>query len=202
MGKAYSKAAKLRAKRKAMPELAATPRPKKRGHARMAEIKADPEAQRTVMKARARQTGGKVADMNRPIMSTPSGQVIAYLAGPDSANDLWETFCAFEASHARFMQLVIGLSPHAKTAKIEMMPETFEVRADDTPDDRTEDERIASAKSSWSDWLGRACEIGAGHEAALISAIYGWGELMRDQRPTPRGVSFVSAVMALRDTAT
>lgn len=57
MAKAYTRGAKRRVKKQALPGLAPTKPRKSRGRARMAEIKADPEAERTVLEARARQSG-------------------------------------------------------------------------------------------------------------------------------------------------
>ena len=87
--KNYSRAAKRRAK-KEMPGLAETPKRKARGRKRMEQIKADPDAERTVLQARARQTGSDTKDlreMMNPALGEAAGRAIYAVRKGDTILD-------------------------------------------------------------------------------------------------------------------
>jgi len=200
MGKAYSKGAKLRAKKAGLPELADAPRPKARGKKRMRQIKADPDAERTVLQARARQSGKSpkdITEMRSTAFSEAAGMAIYTVHRGDTAKRLWDAYTALSGAYKRYLSICIGSSVDAKTAKIEMMPERFEASASDTPDMRSEDERHRAAANAWHGWRNSLNELPLGHSAAIYAALHGWGQLMDGGQITAQGKRFVSAMEAL-----
>lgn len=188
-------------RRKPMPALAAAPRPKARGRARMKQIAADPDAERAVLQARARQAGIKpkdLTDMRHPAYATPQGQAICAIYG-DKGKAIADTFWQAASAYERYIRVTTGLSPHAKTAKIEMMPETFETRADDRPDLRTDEEKDHAARMMWARWKRVISGLSLGHAADLFSAIQGWSNLMDAGQITAQGRRFAQAAGALAE---
>ena len=195
----YSKGAKLRAKR-AMPDLAEVPRKKARGKKRMAQIKRDPDAERTVLQARARQSGKTPSDlteMRHTAYGEDAGRAIYAIHDGDTAKAAWDTYRALSAAYRRYLSICIGASVDAKTAKIEMMPERFETSASDTPDMRSEDERHRAAMNAWQGWKMALDALPLGQSAAIYSALHGWGQLMDGGEVTDQGRRFVLAMAAL-----
>lgn len=193
---AYSKAAKRRAK-KAMPELAKTPKRKARGSARMAER--EDEARETVLTARARQMGlppSKAKDMDRTRLSEPAGMALDLLCNPDDAARLWGHYVSLTASEARYHRS-IGLSIDPKTAKIEMMQERFETRPDDAIDLRSQDERDEDAAKSWHNWNKRISTLSLRSGSAIATARKSWAVLVEGRQVTPSGRRFVDAMREL-----
>lgn len=196
MTKAYSKAAKRRAKKaRDLPELAKTEGKKSRGRARMKEIQED--AQKAVLNARKKQTG--VEDKNAlrsEILSEPAGQALWLSLAQDDAHRLWGHYKALTAAQRRY-HASLGVSVHAKTAKTEYQPEAFEVRDDDRPDLRTEDERDEAAAKAWRIWCDRLDEIGLSQSAAIHTAIQGFTGMVDAGKVTLAGTRFVAAMQAL-----
>lgn len=253
--KTYSKGAKRRAK-KAMPELASAPRRKARGRQRMAEIKADPEAERTVLEARARQSGlgldellewletkstrsakavklkqsgfsfaevgeelgvsgnraeqiveaahvmmetEKVSILRNPALGEAAGRAIHAIHGGEAAKRLWSAYTAFTASEATYAKHYLGLRLHANTAKLEMMVERIETRADDKPDLRTEEERSRDASNNWMRWRGMIMHLANPDQRVIFDVAYGRAEPMDAGKITTTGAYFVAAIERLAD---
>ena len=168
----------------------------------MAEIKADPEAQRTVFQARARQMGvtpEAMTAMNATALSEPPGQAIHMIHAGDTANRLWEVYAAFTAAEARYLRRYISASVHAKTAKLEAMPEVFETRDDQSPDLRDADERDRDAITAWARWRDHLAGIPRHHQSIIFDVAYARVEPVRNGRVTQRGRLFVAAIEALAD---
>ena len=194
----YSKAAKLRAK-KAMPVLAATPRREKNGQAQRPTTQSERNADRPALEARARMMGlpaSSAQDMRRPRLSEPPGVAIDLSCGPDEATRLWGYYIALTASEDRFHR-TNGMSLHAKTAKIEMEPETFETRPDDVIDLRTDEERTQDAKRSWARWCHIIDCLPLCSRSAIAIAKRNWVALVEGGKVTPAGARFVKAMRQL-----
>lgn len=200
MGKAYSKGAKRRAKQ-AMPGLAATPRRKARGRARMDELpgEREDEAQSTVLTARARQMGlpaSKALDMKHARLSEGAGMALDIIYDPEEATRLWGHYVAMTASEAKYHRS-LGKSIHPKTAKIEMMQERFETRPDDAIDLRTEEERDRDAVTSWMRWQGIIGRLDARHQSSIFNAYRHQIEMVSGGYVTAAGRRFVDAMVRL-----
>lgn len=195
----YSRAAKRRAK-KALPELAATP---KRGKdkcfvERTRQQADDPNPEQTVLEARARQSGKPETDeMRYTAYGEAAGMAISAIHGGDTAKRLWDVYRACSGAYERFHRVCLGKSVHAKTAKLEMMPEIFQVDPSHTYDDRSEDERHRAAQNKWRDWRDALNAIGLRHSSEIYSAMHGWSNLMDDGKVTKAGRRFVVAVEKL-----
>lgn len=199
--KTYSKGAKRRAK-KAMPELASAPRRKTRGRKRMAEIKADPEAERTVLEARARQSGlqpKELTEMRNPALGEAAGRAFYAIRHPEQAKRLWSVYTAFTAAEAHYAKHYLGLRLHANTAKLEMMVERIETRADDKPDFRTEEERSRDASNNWMRWRGLIMHLANPDQRVIFDVAYGRAEPMDAGQITTTGAHFVAAIERLAD---
>lgn len=200
MTRAYSQAGKRRAK-KALPALAGTKRRKKQGRARMEELPQEREghAQATVLEARARQmaqAGKKPQDMKQAMFSEDEGRVLGMIYSHSDAKRMWGHYVALTTSETRYHRS-LGKSLHPKGAKLEMMQERFETRADDVVDLRTEEERDRDAARSWDKWLGVIRQIGIGHASAIQSASRSFATLTLDGAPTSAGLRFAGAMRAL-----
>lgn len=202
MTKAKTKAEKRRFKKLAqigLPELADAPRKLKRGRARMDEIKSEPEAERTVLEARARQAGKQPKDLNEmrdPAYGEAAGVAILAIHGGDTAKRLWAAYRGFTAAEATYAKYYLGLSLHAQTAKLEMMPERLETRPDDRPDLRTEEERSRDASNNWMRWQGLIMHLPCHQQAAIYDVAYGRVEPMSQGKVTDHGRRFVVAMEA------
>lgn len=152
VAKAYSKAAKLKAKKaKGFDKkhgLAPIPQQKARGRARMAEI----ENEIPVYQARARQMGISIDEAKHEMLSEDAGRAIYTISDKEQRERLWGHYKALTAALWRYQLLCLDISPHAKSAKLEMMPERFEARADDKPDLRTPEEKADAARRAWKHW--------------------------------------------------
>ncbi|MDD9727216.1 hypothetical protein PVV74_17280 [Roseovarius sp. SK2] len=176
----------------------------------MEELKADPEAERTVLEARARHTGhtGDKTEMRNPALGEAAGQAIYAVHGGtvrrdsngneiDVAKSLWTTYKGCSDAYRRYLSVCIGASVHAKTAKLEMLPERFEVEESLHYDDRSDDERHRHAADKWGEWKVALDAIGLGHSSEIFSAMHGWGELVDNGTVTKAGKRFVEAVETL-----
>ena len=172
--KAYTKGAKRRAKKAKLPDLASVPKKQPNGRTRRkAGELAERNPTRTVMEARARQTSGKVADMNNPAFCEPAGQAIYAFLEPDCRKDAWDAYAGLTLAEAVYHKHYTGQKLHAKTAKIEMAPERFEARADVQPDLRTEEERSKDAANRGMRWRGYLMQLRPEEQKAILDAAYG-----------------------------
>lgn len=196
--KAYSKAAKLRAK-KAMPALAPVPQREADGRTKRS---LNPDHERSpdqvVLKARARHMGRKdYRDMAHPAYGEAAGQAIMASRDEGRAKELWEVYKTFTAVEAIYAKTYLGLRLHAKTAKVEYLIETFEARPDDRPDYRTEEERSKDASNRWAIWRGYLMCLPKPVQGFIKDAAYGRGEPMAGGKVTAFGRRFVAAVELL-----
>lgn len=202
--KNYTKGAKLRAKKAMTPlaKLAGTPKRKSRGSKRMQEIKNNPEAERTVLDARARHCGIALTDrtqMRDPAFSEAAGRAIYSAHSGDKAKRMWDVYAGLTRSEAIYIKSNLGLSIHAKTAKVEYLIETFEARSDDNPDMRDEDERARDASNKWMRWRGFIGHLGADEQKAIFDVAYGRIEPMDAGSLTAQGNRFVAAIERLAE---
>ena len=202
--KNYSKGAKLRAKKAMTPlaQLAETPKRKSRGSKRMQEIAKNPEAERTVFDARARHCGIAPADrsqMRDPALGEAAGRAIYAARSGDQAKKMWDAYAGLTKAEAVYIKTNLGLSIHAKTAKVEYLIEAFEARSDDNPDLRDPDERARDASNRWMRWRGFIGHLGANEQKAIFDVAYGRIEPMDAGLLTASGSRFVAAIERLAD---
>lgn len=199
MVKAYSKAAKRRAK-KDLPKLAEVPKKQPNGRTRRQRGQVSEKREDSaVLKARARHMGQperKAGAMNHPMLECDAGRALWNTA---EREDLWTTYEACRSAYEKYMRQRTGLSIYAKTAKIEMMPERFETNADDAPaDDRTDEEKHRAAMDAWGKWKGALSRLTVAQAACVYSALYGWSMLVAHSGwPTKQGEAFIEAMKAL-----
>lgn len=202
--KAYTKGAKRRAKKAAMPGLATVPKKQPNGRTRRTSgHMGEKNPEKTVLEARARQSGKTPKDlteMRHTAFGEDAGRAIYATHQGDTAKRLWDAYAALSGAYRRYLSTCIGASVDAKTAKIEMMPERFETSASDTPDMRSEEDRHRAALNAWTGWKIALDRLTLGQSAAIYSALHGWGALMDAGEITAQGKRFVSAMDAL-DTA-
>lgn len=200
--KHYSKGAKRRAKRE-MPGLAETPKKQPNGRTRRPKgHMGEQNPEKTVLQARARQSGKNPADMTEmrhPAYGEPAGRAIYAIHGGDTAKRLWDAYRGFTAAEATYAKTYLGMRLHAKTAKVEYLIETFEARPDDSPDLRDEEQRSRDASNNWARWRGYLMRLGRPDQQAIYDIAYGRAEPMMDGKVGPYGRRFVEAVAALAD---
>jgi len=178
-------------------DLADTPKREASGRPQRASTRAEREPDGVVLQARARRMGkGKASDMNVTMLSEDAGMAICDICAEDQAKRLWDLHIALTSAEVRYHKS-IGVSPHPKCAKIEMMQERFETRADDKPDLRTEEERDRQAQTAWMHWQGQLGCLLATERTAINLAMRYQVELWDDGKPTAAGRRFVAAMQRL-----
>lgn len=192
---AYSKRAKRKAKKRrtcraheAVMEVIHAPR---------REPAEDPRI--VVLNARARHFGPDL-DAASVMLADPAGQAILLGArDADEAARLWDVFARYDAADETYFRRIIGRHRFANVARLDMLPERFETRADDRPDIRSEDERDRDAVNGWMRWQGALQSLGA-HEASLIirASRQTCGALVICGQISATGRAFVAAMRALR----
>lgn len=201
--RAYSRGAKRRARRmsrSALASLAPTPKRKARGKKRMEEIAADPDAQLTVLEARARQCGRvpkDMTEMNHPALGEPAGRAIFVAREGRDAERLWDTYAQYTAAEAGYAKSYLGMRLHAKTGKVEYLVEKVEARPDDTLDLRDEEQRSRDASNRWMRWRGYIMRLPRHQQDAIRAVAHGDAEPMDAGAITPQGYRFLSAIEAL-----
>lgn len=215
MGRAYSKAAKLKAKKALKDEfaLAETPRREKDGNTtrrkRTAELRQERDPARTALQARARQMGVKNwKALRAQALGEAAGQAI-YLyveeeitdAGKRAgiAADMWAAYAGLTNAEARYHRVCLGKSMAAKVAKVEYFPEVIEAKPDEQPDLRDDDEKHRDAKNAWDKWLGHLNELSLGDSSIIQSVSRGWTDPMIDGKLTLKGRLFAKAVERLSE---
>lgn len=196
MGKAYSKAAKLKLKR-AMPKLEDVPRKQPNGRKRRQRGQvAESDPQKTVLDARARHMGLKRTDareLKAEALSEPAGQAIYATLTGEPAEKAWQAYAGFTASEARYHVRYTGLRLYAKTAKIEMAPERFESREDDYVDLRSDEEKDRKAANDWMSWRGQIMKLSSADQQAIFDVAYGRVTPMDGGKLTQHGKRFAEA---------
>ena len=202
MGKAYTKGAKLRAK-KEMPGLAPVDRREKDGRVRRStrpDYERSPEDK--VLRARARHMGKpeqKKSKMKSEALAFAAGRAIYSLHEGKPAARLWEAYTRLTDAEARYLKHSTGLSLYAKTARLEYLPERFESRADDSPDLRTDDEKFQDASNKWMYWRGLVMHLPSFQQTIIFDIAYGRVDPMDGGEITPYGGRFVEALEKFAD---
>lgn len=160
---------------------------------------------KVALQARARMMGAEgrpLEVMRTQALGEPAGQAIYLIYGksdPELAAELWQTYATFTACEARYARVVLGKSLHAKTGKIETMPERFEAREDDQPDLRSEDEKHRDAVNAWIHWHGLIGQLHAVYQRDLFDVVRGRREAVGGGVVTRAGERFVEALVLLRE---
>lgn len=203
MTKAKTKGEKLRAKKLSMHDLEDIPRKQPNGRRRRPQNHmAEDSPERTVLEGRARQSGLTPKDLNEmraTAYGEAAGIAIYTIRQGDTAKRLWGAYNGVSGAYRRYLSICIGASVDAKTAKLEMMPERFEVDVTHTPDTRTHEERHRAASNAWADWKSALARLPLGESAAIYAALHGWGMLMDAGKITLSGQRFVAAIERLAD---
>jgi hypothetical protein len=207
----YSRAAKMRAKRAQaidLPQVAGPKPRKKRGGARTRELELDTPT----LKARAVLMGldpnkpAILREMKAPIYGECAGRaMVLHFLGRHSlkvsrekATPQFESYKAATMAYSRYARSA-GIQVHAKSQKIEMMPEGAMSTENFTPDLRSEDERDVAAARAWDIWKARMDRLASGEASAIWSAFYGWADLHHGKDLTSAGKRFVSAMWSLHE---
>lgn len=202
--KRAAKAAKAK-----LPGLAATPKREKSGRKQRetsAKIGAERHPDRVALNARARHNGMEETHESRRKVSAQSwagevGAAIHIGHSGEEAERLHRAYAGWLAADSVYCRRHLGVSRHAKTAKIEMMIGRFETRPDDRPDLRSAEERDRDAVTNWMRWQGYLGQIDP-HQASAIKSgdLYA---LVKDGRDGPvltrQGQVFVAGLEALAD---
>lgn len=190
-------------------DLAPAPRKKARGWKRMQELQAaEREAEENSheerLLVRARHVGVKpdkkgLAQMKHVMLSEPAGQAIWLGSRPDDANALWDVYSGLTRAEARYATVVLGTSINAKVAKVEFLPETFEARSDEPPDERTEDEKHRAAVNAWMFWKGAlGCLFSEDHRA-IMDVLRGRKEPVTQGKLNHSGRKFLESMERLKE---
>ncbi|RAP39671.1 hypothetical protein BYZ73_19315 [Rhodovulum viride] len=205
--KTRARAAKLakKAELAGLPGLAPVTRREKDGRVRRST---KPGYERTeadvALRARCRQMGWPtrpedMAKARAQSLECDAGRVLHLLCAPDEVGRLWGTFaglCRAEASYARHY---LGIRLHAKTARIEMMQERFEISGDDDLDLRSDEEKARTAVNRWMEWRGHIGHLDRWQEASIWGAVREQTALIRDGAATAEGRIYVRALTKLAD---
>lgn len=136
--------------------------------------------------------------MRHQALGEPAGQAIFTILSDQEAADIWRVYADFTNAETRYHKVVLGKSMHAKTAKIEFLPERLETSADDEgPDLRDDDERIRSATNAWMKWQGYFGHLKAVDRSAILSVARGRAHPMKDGQITASGRVLVLALQNL-----
>lgn len=167
------------------------------GRARRPVEKRDKSIQN--LKARCRQMGkldDNADEMRAAMIGEDPGRALALTCDPDTAARLWQWFVDMSAAEARYHRS-IGKSLHAKTARLEVLADRFETRADDRPDLRTQDERDRDAVTGWMRWQGYLGRLSAADQSAIFMVYRHGAVAVVSGVVTRAGKRFVAAMLAL-----
>lgn len=200
-----------RRKKKSLPKLAATPKRKNRGWARMRDIQIaeeqvarDPTITHTVLDARARLLGKDPAkhrdEMRSPIASDEAGRAIMSALRGDHQKKAWGAYTGLISARDRFYRS-IGKSPYPKTGNIETAPERFETRADDRPDLRTQEQKDVAAEAAWMRWQGYVMRLSIAEQTAIWDHVTRGVIVHENALTTWRGRLFAEALLKLAEVS-
>ncbi len=165
----------------------------------VASIMEDPA--RTAKRARKKMNPRCQVDEMHPMLGHPCGQVIARQAGShEEAVALWAIFNDMDRADDSYVRNVLGRRRFAKTAKVEMIPERAEARADDRPDLRDEDQKHRDAANAQAGWRSRLDRLRPGDRKILRASMRGLCEVIREGQVTADGFRFMRAMKNLRAT--
>lgn len=154
----------------------------------------------TVRTARARHLSRAVSDdVLAPMLGDPCGQAISIGAeSAQEASELWQVFSDLDAADEAFHRRILGKPRFAAVSKMEFMPERMETGPNEPPIDiRTEDERIAAARESWSNWCADLDKIYPWRRIAVMRGMRHLEPLHVQGKLTAAGRSFVAGIRSL-----
>jgi len=206
MARAYTKGAKLRAKKLAgIPEIADIPKRQPNGQRRdRADRPRDP--QKTALDARCRQMGMDPSKEARkrvqaPHISCQVGKVMDRTLSAGETDRRWKAFTAMLAAEAAYFRHYVDRSEYPRSAAMQMVRERVEAEASTTPDLRTDDEKASAAKAAWRVWqsilhrMDRNCRIAV--QLAKRDTFELWNPTTAT--PTPLGIKASFALGWLAD---
>lgn len=197
--KAYSKAAKRRAK-KALPKLAPIEKPQQ--HRVAGKFARDDDPRKTALTARQRRMGGKgsLDDANAPMLTSELGCIIASKLKRDEAAQLWSLWQQYSMAERTYRIRYIGTTGDPQGAAIQMVPEPMQSDQSASVDMRSQDERDRDAVNNWMRWQGHLGCLTAHQASALRQAERGNGKLLWDEGiATNAGLYTFDALLALAD---
>ena len=169
------------------------------GHGRERRARPTEDPRKVVLDARRRMIRSPKGDVLHPIYSHPCGRVIEAIARDwDEAIALWAVFDSIDRADDARARHVVGRSRFPTCTKLEYLTERFEARPDDRPDTRTDDEKARDARNAWDRWSCLLGRLPRYHRGAIIAAMRGVCDVMRDNMVTLDGMLFVKAMRGLR----
>ena len=210
--KGLGKAARKKAKAGEVPPgfnvaLAPTKAPaKKRGRARMREIKHDraEDARKPALQARVRALGVEsVEAASSPLCGSEIGLCIrAMHPGHDVQARLWDVWQAMSAARRQWRMRYLGQTGDPQGAAIAMIPDTMQTDQGLTVDLRSPEERDNAAKTGEAYWSKQIAAVPVPQmQMALRSAIDGFGAVLwHGGKPTANGRNAVLALERISDS--
>lgn len=209
MNKAYSKAAKRRAK-KALPELAPVEKQgQHRTNGKFARKEDDPR--KTAIEARKRQLGWgsdqkSEVDPTDPFLEHPLGYVVNFCAWgsenrsrKEKINELRQVWQEYSQAERTYRIRILGITGGPSGSKDMSAAEPVSVSQAMSIDVRTDAEKDRAASNNWMHWQGLLGIIPRDYAAALRHAERGTGKpLWHEGRPTDTGLSTYYALIALK----
>ncbi|WP_299949088.1 hypothetical protein [uncultured Ruegeria sp.] len=171
----------------------------------MAELpkeRVDRHPARAALEVRAKQMGhnpDKWQLMQFQALGEPAGQVLFAACTVEDAVGLWSVYAGLTNAEARYHRVCLGKSMAAKVAKVEFLPESFEVDLEQQPDLRDEDEKHRDAVNNWDKWRGWFNQLSLADRSIIQSVSRGWCEVLIDGSITQKGKAFVNAVENLSE---
>ena len=133
-----------------------------------------------------------------PMYCEPAGVAIRIGAEDrDEAIKLWALFKAADAADEAYARRFVGIRRFPNVGKLEYLPETFETRADDRPDHRSQDEKDRDAVNAWMRWQGHFGCISKDHHSVIVDAMRHRARLTHAGQLTRTGSAFIAAMRAL-----
>lgn len=202
MTRAYTKGAKLKAKRAAMPELA--PIGKRRPCGRHVEYeKGAKDPAKTALGARCRMFGVPDTPANRKALAgqhsgAQLGMVIERQCRKSDIQPLWQVWQGFCSAMRTYRARILSIAATPQNAALAMMPEHIETDTGHSVDLRDGDTKDRDAVRAYMRWHGLLMHLPAGDRTRLHDAELERGsDLWRDGEPTRAGLATLAALNAL-----
>lgn len=133
-----------------------------------------------------------------PMFGEPAGIAIRIgTEDKDEASKLWSLFKAADAADEAYARRFVGIRRFPNVGKLEYLPETFETRADDKPDHRTQDEKDRDAVNAWMRWQGHFGCLERDQHTVIVDAMRHRARLTHAGQLTRTGSAFIAAMRAL-----
>lgn len=158
---------------------------------------------RVVLSTRCRQLGirdnrtGR-ASVSWPGIEHPVGRALFFgVSCARERSDLWALFSDMDAVHETYHRRIMGRARFPMCTKVEFLPETLEVRDDDRPDLRTDDEKNRAAQEGWQALLIQIGKLNARYRPLMMSAL--WREVipLEGGKLTAQGILLIEGLRAL-----